>query len=168
VTDEERPRYNPLFETFVNPGEPVTDQMEGLVAYALYKAAKREWAEAFWNDNRRPPNVGELDAYQRTWTPTQVAGTRERAEGALAAFAASAIEDARPEILKEALRGSFWKAVGASIFAAVLYSLALIALVTILLWNGVDLLGIVQKAGPPQKNAITAPSPAQSSQPPAR
>jgi hypothetical protein len=74
-----------------------------------------------------------------------VAAMREQADGALAAFGDDAVEQARPGILKDALRGSFWKAVWSSMVAAFFYSLALIALVLILRWNGVDILGLFQK-----------------------
>lgn len=140
----DEPEYNPLFSVFTDE-KLSSSQISGLIAYALYKQAKVDWTTQFRELNGRAPTAEDRKAYQRTWTQGLVAAMREKADGALAAFGDDAVEQARPGILKDALRGSFWKDVGASMVAAFFYSLVLIALVLILRWNGIDILGLFQK-----------------------
>jgi hypothetical protein len=50
VTSESiEPHYNPIFERFVDPDRPEVEQLPGIVAYGLYKIAKREWASELSN-----------------------------------------------------------------------------------------------------------------------
>ncbi len=140
----DEPQYNPLFSVFTDENAS-SSRISGLIAYALYKQPKVDWATDFRDQNGHPPSADDLKAYQRTWTPGLVAAMREQADGALAGFGDDAVEQAKPAILKDALRGSFWKAVWSSMVAAFFYSLVLIALVLILRWNGVDVIGLFQK-----------------------
>ena len=80
-----------------------------------------------------------------TWTAFNVDGARERAESILADYASSVVESATPDIQKDALRGSAWRAIGFSVAANVLYTLLLIFVVVILKFSGVDLLGLAEK-----------------------
>lgn len=151
--------YNPMFETFVRPDRPDEEQLGDLVAYALYKRAKAQWTTDFKKRNDgRGPTSDELTAYHHTWTEVQVEALRNRAWAALGAFGESLVVDARPGILKEALRGRFWPTIGLAMFASFLYTLVLIASVLLLRWAGVDALGVLEKASP-SKPAVTGIAP---------
>lgn len=56
--------YNEVFERLVT--DP--DDIEGFIAYGLYKQAKREWLIDFHSRLGRAPNANELKAYNQTWT----------------------------------------------------------------------------------------------------
>jgi hypothetical protein len=144
----EGPNHNPLYDTFVDV--PETDWLQGLVAYGLYKRAKQEWASEHFARENRPPNDGELRAYIRTWTPSQVEGKRAEAANALAEYANEVVESARPQILKEALRGSVGRALWLGILTNFVYTLLLISIVILLKWAGIDLLALLEKASPPK------------------
>ena len=111
--------YNRIFETLVGP-EGATPHIQGLVAYGLYKVSKREWISDFTTRNRRRPSSDELDAYTRTWTPSQISTVQDRAAQVLAEYALTVLQDEEPRILARALRGSFWRAVPSSMLAAFL------------------------------------------------
>jgi hypothetical protein len=146
VTDGVEPNYNPIFERFVDPERPEAEQLTGIVAYGLYKIAKREWASELHNREERRPNEEELAAYIRTWTESRIKGTLEQAEGIMGTFSAVVVESASPEIREDALRGSFWEGVWRNIAANALYTLGLIAIVVILKWAGVDLLSLFKSS----------------------
>ncbi len=143
----EGPNHNPLYDTFVDV--PEADRLQGLIAYGLYKKAKQEWASDHFARENRSPNDGELTAYIRTWTPSQVEGKRVEAANALAEYASEVVESARPQILKEALQGSVGRALWLGILTNFVYTLILIGLVILLKWAGVDLLALWEKASPP-------------------
>lgn len=121
--------------------------LPGMVAYCLYKIAKREWATEFFRRNGRKPNDAELEDYIRTWTPTRIAGAAKEADAVILEFAGSVIETNAPQIREQALRGTFWSSVWNSIVAAFLYTLMLIGTVIVLRIAGIDLLSITQKVG---------------------
>ncbi|HZJ13200.1 MAG TPA: hypothetical protein VFD26_11250 [Methyloceanibacter sp.] len=137
--------YNPIFEKLVDQDGSET---RGIIAYGFYKVAKREWAEKVHEEEGRAPTPDALRAYIATWTPSRLEGVRKEADQLLAAYAENVIAEAEPRILKNALRGGFWRGVGASMVAAVLYTLILIAFATILAWSGVDLIGILKNTAP--------------------
>ena len=103
---------------------------------------------ALQSEKKRSPTHEELIAYYETWTPTQIEAFRDRAQASLAAFGSSVVEDAKPEIFKEALQGRFWGDVWRAMFASFLYTLLLIAMVLVLRWAGVDFLELLEKAKP--------------------
>ncbi len=113
-----------------------------MVAYGIYKTSKREWITEFAEQNARTPNDQELSAYAATWTPQLLQNANDAASSALAAYAESVIEEARPGILKDALKGSGVRAVLLNMLAALLYTVALIFVVIVLKWAGVDLLSL--------------------------
>lgn len=140
---EAGPRYNPIYEKLVNDADDDPD-LVGLVAYALYKRAKRNWARELREKRTRKPNDAELDAYVDTWTADRLEGVKREAASALAEYASAVVQAAQPDILRGALRGSFWRAVWPSITAAALYTVILIVLAVVLARAGVDLIGIVR------------------------
>jgi hypothetical protein len=140
---ETGPRYNPIYEKLVSEEDDDPD-LVGLVAYALYKRAKRNWARDFRERRQRKPNDTDLDAYVDTWTADRLEGVKREAASALAEYANTVMASAEPDILRRALRGAFWRAVWPSMAASVLYTVILIIFAVILARAGVDLIGIVR------------------------
>ena len=155
--------YNPMFERFVPRDESDADYLPGLVAYALYKSKKQEWAMELRQRHGRPPTAADIDSYTATWTAGQITATRGQAEQALIEYAQQVVASARPDILREALRGGFLKSVGASVVAAIIYTAILIVLAVGLHANGIDLLSTYQGTTPPRP---TPPAPAPRAPPP--
>ena len=143
------PLYNPIYESFVSPDLPASEQLTGMVAYGLYKQAKREWTTTHFGRYGRKPTEAELAAYIDTWTPSMIENLRVQADGVVLAFGGSLVEQNAPAIREEALRGTTLKAVGISILSAFLYTLLLIALLIVLRVAGVDLLSILTAVSPP-------------------
>lgn len=134
--------HNRIFEHFVGDDLFRQPDLKGMVAYSLYKVAKRQWAANVFERNARPPTAAELAEYAQTWTPAQIESHERQAEQILKAFASDAVVEATPEIERAAQKDRFWPSVWTSIFANMLYTLFLIALVIILRRAGVDLLSI--------------------------
>lgn len=116
--------YNAVFERLVNDG----DDIEGFIAYGLYKQAKREWLVEYNALHGKRPSAAELASYNAYWTDTSLQSLRENAESALSAYAETVIDVATPSIESEALKSGrpIWKdlIIGAS--SALTYSLLLI------------------------------------------
>lgn len=146
VEPAREPSYNPVFERLVPIGNDL--EIRGLVAYGLYKVAKREWAAQIWETHRRAPTEDELRAYILTWTLSRLDGLRQQAEGALASFSTDVIQAEIPGIREEALRGTTGSAIRNAIYGNAAYTVVLITFVLILSWAGVDLLGLLEKAKP--------------------
>lgn len=149
MTDPIRPSFNPIFGQYVSVEKPEAEQLEGLIAYGLYKIAKREWALGLFDDHQRSPSPDDLSAYARTWTPSQIDGKREQARTILAQYANEVVEAAAPGIEKEALKGSFWRTIGYGVLTNLAYTALLILLVFALKLSGVDVLGLAEKIGKP-------------------
>lgn len=139
--------YNPIFERFV-PDDDQGNKIEGLVAYGLYKVAKREWAAEIWKSEKRSPTAQELAQYIQSWTPSRLAGLEEQANSALASFGDSVIQDATPGIREDALKGTLASAILTSMAGNFFYTLALVAAVLVLAWSGVDFLSYFEKIKP--------------------
>jgi hypothetical protein len=140
---EAGPHYNPIYEKLVDESGDGAD-LVGLVAYALYKRAKRNWARELRARRQRKPTAEELDAYVDTWTADRLEGVKSEAGAALAEYASAVVAEQEPEILRRALRGSFWRAVWPSMVAAFLYTLILIGAAFVLARAGVDFIGILR------------------------
>ena len=136
------PVYSPIFDQFVPKDEGAEDYLSGLVAYALYKSKKQEWAKTLSATHGRQPTPSENQAYTATWTPKQIDATRREADQALLAYAANVIEAERPIILREAIRGNFERDIVTSLVGALIYTVLLIAVAFTLRIAGVDLLSI--------------------------
>lgn len=96
----------------------------------------------FETDHGRPPKAAEINAYVSAYTPQTIDAFEAQASGVLAQFANGVVSDARPEIVKETLKGTFWKNVGQSIAANAIYTVVLVVIAMILAAAGVDLIGI--------------------------
>lgn len=145
--DTGKPRYNPIFERFVPP-DKADENVRGLIAYGLYKIAKREWAQSLQERLGRQPTSDEQDAYIATWTESRLRGLEQQADATLAAFAEIVVAEATPAIRENALRGTSGKSIWLSISANAIYTLILISLALVLAWSGIDLIGLLQKVRP--------------------
>ena len=103
--------YNPIFEQLVDGDHDQESELIGIIAYGLYKQAKREWSSEIRSQKQRGPNNDELKAYVASWTDSRIDGLRTEAAEILASFSGYVIENERPNILKDALRGRFWRGV---------------------------------------------------------
>lgn len=148
--------YNKIFEKLVESSSDI----QGLVTYGLYKNAKKEWVSDFRSRRGRPPEPVELEEYTKMWTTTQFENAKIRAEQALAQYALVAIDNAKPQIIEDTLRGTFWSGVWKNIFSNALYTIILIGFAFILKFSGVDLVSIFETAKtPPQATQSQTPTP---------
>lgn len=150
--ESESQQYNRVFERFVGEADGDGD-IVGIVAYGIYKKAKREWTMDFRNSYGRAPNASELNAYHSTWTPAQIQNARNSAAQVMAAYAEEVISQEEPRILRDAVKGSFWPSVMTSIAANALYTIGLIILAVIISRAGIDLLGLVTPPTGPETQA---------------
>lgn len=118
-----------------------------MVAYGIYKTSKREWIHSFEEGAGRPPSHEELLTYAGTWTPQLIQNATDAATSALAEFASGAIDEARPNILKDALKGSAVRSVLLNMLSALLYTLALVFVVLVLKASGIDILSVAGSVG---------------------
>ena len=93
--------YNQVFESFVDDN----DDLEGLVAYALYKQHKRSFILRCREDRQRDPTDDETRAFVSGVLAEPDLYVRE-ASSALLAFARDIVESERPEIEEAAIRSS--------------------------------------------------------------
>lgn len=131
--------YNPIFEKLVDGDHDQESELVGIIAYGLYKQAKREWSADIRDDKERGPSGAELEAYVASWTTSRIEGLRTEAAEILASFSGLVIENERPNILKDALHGRFWAGVMQSVVGAVCFSILLILLYLCLNYFGLPL-----------------------------
>lgn len=142
MTDLPEPsNYNPIFERLVDSSEGPHGRLQGFVAYGLYKTSKREWASDIRGRHSRGPTADELESYVATWTLSRLDGLRIESADILAQYADFVIADAKPRILREAVKGSFWRSFWSSVLATVFFSVVVVVLGVILAWQGVDVFG---------------------------
>lgn len=141
-----QPNYNPIFERLVDSAESDHAQLQGLLAYGLYKIAKREWASEIRVQQGRGPTDAELESYIATWTPSRLDGVLGEAAQILAEYANFVINDAEPRILRNAAKGSFRRSFWSSFWATTAFAALLAVLGIILVWQGVDVLGAAGRA----------------------
>ncbi|PIB90441.1 hypothetical protein [Caulobacter sp. FWC2] len=116
--------YNPVFDQLVR----ASDDIEGFIAYGLYKQAKREWLLDHRAREGRAPTMAELRGFSRQWTPTTLQAFRETADGALSAYAQITLEDQTPSIQRDALLQGrpLWKDILIGVISALSYSVILV------------------------------------------
>lgn len=131
--------YNNVFERLYDPEAEQDEVLVGLVAYGLYKVAKREWLIAFCAEHNRKPNEEECRAYARTQTGAALEGYQSKATIVVAAFSNTIIEDEKPGIVADALKGSFWSSFWPSYISSFAFAVSLIVIVVILNYFGLPL-----------------------------
>lgn len=119
--------YNPIFEKITDGEHPVV----AAAAYSLYKRAKREWVQDFRKAHGRRPNDDECRGYAATQTDQTLQAYQSQAKQILAEYAESAIQQASPKILKEALKGSFRRSFWPSFFASAAFAGLLLLIVLV-------------------------------------
>lgn len=129
--------YNAVFERLVRGA----DDIEGFIAYGLYKQAKREWLIAFREKHGASPKPADMKAFQAAWTNTTLQSLRENAESALSAYAESVIEAVSPAIERDALKAGrpIWKDLLIGAASALTYSLLLLVAASLIRVFGSDL-----------------------------
>lgn len=140
--------YNPIFEKLVARKDSEPESLPGMVAYSLYKIAKREWTTAHINRTGGKPTEQELDAYIATWTPSRLDGLQQQGNGVLASFAQEVIDENQAAIREDALKGTFGRSIRHGVAAAATYTAILLILALGLRVLGIDLLGALQSIGP--------------------
>lgn len=137
--------YNPIFGKLTD-SDAEHGYVVGLIAYGLYKKAKREWVKDFQERENRAPDSEELQGYHHTVTDEIRHALINQAISIMAESNQTAIEEERiniideaieenrpiiekevlcrekPEIIKVAAQGSFWKSVRASMLATLLWT----------------------------------------------
>ncbi|AZS22821.1 MULTISPECIES: hypothetical protein [unclassified Caulobacter] len=133
--------YNPVFDNLVQ----APDDIEGFIAYGLYKQAKREWLLEHQAREGKSPSPSELRAFSRQWSPTTLQAFRETAESALSAYAQSVLEDQTPSIQRDALLHGrpLWKDVLIGVVSALSYSVILVIAAFLLKIFGNDFMDAV-------------------------
>lgn len=133
-----------MFERLVGPIGDQTVNLEGMIAYAFYKRAKREAVVGHLSDHGARPTEDELAHLIRGFsTETQRHLFLAQAQRYLTAYATAAIESQRPGIeqasretalLQEVRKQQRWwpqvlnGIVASALFALILYLLGLIVL----------------------------------------
>ena len=149
---------NPIFETLV--GDDETD-IEALIAYALYKKHKRQWAREIEAQTGTLPSQSQnIVFFQAVGTPDQLERYRKDARDILLAFAEKMVEDARPMIEARAIEGriedasrkiedqaSFWTSVKSGVVSTLINTAVLILLAIGVRLLGIDLLTAYQTLG---------------------
>ena len=93
-------QQNPIFDRLEADG----DDIESLVAYALYKQHKRKWASDFEAREGRNPSQQEDAAFaSAVGTDDQLHRYRQNAADLIISFANQVVEDERPTIEREAI-----------------------------------------------------------------
>ena len=119
--------FDPIFPRLVKEESP-EDKFLGFIAYGLYQEAKREWVSDFQARERRYPGDEELSAYERSWTASRLEALENAAAQLVTAYTDSVVTQVEKQILRSALKGSFWRAVWRWVVSALCYTILLFAL----------------------------------------
>jgi len=143
-SESPKPPFDPIFPRLVKE-EGSGQKVLGFIAYGLFQEAKREWISDFRARERRYPLDGELCAYERSWTTSRLEALENAAVQLIMAYADSVVAQVEKQILRSALKGSFWRAVWRWVVGALSYTLLLFVFAVGLARSGVDLMGILEK-----------------------
>lgn len=137
--EEEAPEnYNTVFEQLVDNADEGESTLVGLIAYGLYKSAKREWIVRYQNERGTHPSHDDLRKYAQMQTDTSLNGFRSQAIEILASYADSFMQVERPRILKDALTGNFWRSFWPSLVASFAFAAIILVLVGIAALRGTE------------------------------
>lgn len=140
--------HNPIFEKL----EADSDDLESLVAYALYKQHKRKWALEFeQREGRKPDQTDDAAFANAVGTEDQLNRYRQNAADLMISFANQVVEDSREEIAYEAITtriesaasaitgtASVGKQIGSGIISTLVTTFVLIVLTIAAALFGVD------------------------------
>jgi len=133
--------FDPIFPRLVKDGRG--EKLLGFIAYGLYQDAKREWISDFQAREKRYPSEEELRIYERSWTTSRLEALENAAAQLVAAYTDTVVAQAEKQILRSALAGSYWRAVSRWIGSALLYTLLLFAVASVLSRSGVNLIAML-------------------------
>ncbi len=142
-TENPKPPFDPIFPRLVDEIGSSGQKLIGFVAYGLYQEAKREWISDFQVREKRYPHDEELRAYERSWTASRLEALQNAAAQLIAAYTDHVVAEAEKQILRAALKGSFWRGVWRWTIGALLYTLIMAGLALGLAKSGVDLIGML-------------------------
>ena len=144
-SESPKPPFDPVFPRLVNEADGAAQRLIGFIAYGLYQEARREWISDFQRRERRYPHDEELRSYERSWTESRLEALQNAAAQLIASYTDSVVTQAERQILRTALRGSFWRGVWRWAVGALLYTLIVVGLAFGLAWYGIDLIGTLAK-----------------------
>lgn len=138
------------------------DDIEGLLAFAYYQRHKRAWAQRFAAERGRIPSAPEELAFvDSVCVPDQLQRYRSEAQGALVAYGAVCVAEAREEIAREAITtrmemavevveasGALPAQVKASVVSTLLTTAILVLLAAGVRLMGIDLLDAMENIVP--------------------
>lgn len=134
----------PAFDRFITADQAGTD-LQGLVAYGLYKTLKRGWSIRKGRTSGRSLTREEADEYLDVLTDELERQLKNDAASALKIFAAQAVEDATLSTIRTHLgKDTFWKDVQAGVVAAFLWSLILVVVGLIIAFSNVDVFNMIE------------------------
>ena len=153
-------RNNPVFDLLGANGNDI----ESLVAYALYKQHKRKWASDFEKREGHKPSTSDDNAFARAVsTDDQLNRYRQNAADLIISFANQVVDDEREQIQREAITtrieaaastisgaAAFGKQVLTGLVASLITTFILIVLAVATALFGVDLLEGVSRLVAPQ------------------
>ncbi len=126
--------YNTVFERLLPEHPDQKARVHALIAYGIYKEAKRDWVRSYRKRTGQAPD----EAAHKAFADTQNAAVLEAYRSEASQIATDHVEDVvkarTPRIVQEAVKGSFaisfWSSLLANVvFATVLLLLALISAV---------------------------------------
>ena len=132
------PPFDPVFPRLVDEGGRPQEKIIGLLAYGLYQEAKRDWISEFFLREKRYPNIDELRSYELSWTTSRLEALHNAAAQLIAAYTDTVVGQSEKEILRSALKGSFWRSVWRWVVGALIYTATVVASIIALNKLGVD------------------------------
>jgi hypothetical protein len=133
--------YNKLVET--------QGDIQGLLAYGLFRQSERDWIKRFFERESRMPNDGEVaKEFYFAYDAGDIERLRTQAESDMLAFAFSIVEDQRPEIEEAARReardekldeiarevknaGRVWRAIWTGVVSSLVFAVLTLVFVAI-------------------------------------
>lgn len=119
------------------------DDLEGIVAFGIYKSEEIEWTNDFQEKHGREPSEEEINGFLETHTSSRLERLRASGRDALASFAFSLMQENIVEQKKEAIeksilnevknQNSFLKNAIAGAIGSVFVTIAIIALLFVAL-----------------------------------
>lgn len=121
--------------------------VEGLLAYGIFKQSERDWIGRFHTAHGRAPTANEIHGqFYFSYDDGDIERLRTKAESMMVDFALSILDDERPAIEANARKaahdaqidrvlaeirtsGSFWRSVIAGVIASLVFAVLTIALV---------------------------------------
>jgi len=141
-TENGKPPFDAIFPQFVNKDSPA-QKLLGFIAYGLYQDAKREWISEFRGRENRYPLAEELRAYERSWSASRLEALENVAAQLLTTYTDAVVTQAENQILRSALKGSYWRGVWRWVGGALIYTLLLVASAVGLARSGIDLMTVL-------------------------